>query len=156
MLRLPTALLVAALAATASAQPAGPAPGGLVVLESDAGFEETYARLRRAVEAHPALSVLAEFDHAANAERAGLSLRPTRVLVFGNPQVGTPLMEAAPTLAIDLPQKVLVWEEAGTTSVAYTDPAYLAERHGLSVERERLGRISRALSDLAAAATGRE
>jgi uncharacterized protein (DUF302 family) len=128
----------------------------LVTVESDADVETTFARLRQAVGSNPDLTLFAEFDHAANAESAGLSLRPTRVLVFGNPNAGTPLMQAAPTLAIDLPQKMLVYEGAdGRAVVAYNSPYYLAQRHGLDGQRDRLDAINGLLSTLARTAAGR-
>ncbi len=128
----------------------------LVTVESDADVAETYARLRAAVEANPNLSVMAELDHAANAAGAGLNLRPTRVLVFGNPNVGTPLMQAAPTLAIDLPQKILVYEgDGGRAVIAYNSPDYLAQRHGLTGQDDRLEMISDLLATLARTASGR-
>jgi uncharacterized protein (DUF302 family) len=98
---------------------------------------------------------MAEFDHAANAVGAGLALRPTRVLVFGNPAAGTPLMAAAPTLALDLPLRMLVWEEDGRTFVAYEPPEAAAARHGLAGQEEALRRIGALLAALAAEAAGR-
>ena len=128
----------------------------LVTVESDADVATTYDRLRSAVEANPNLSVMAEFDHAENAAGAGLNLRPTRVLVFGNPNAGTPLMQAAPTLAIDLPQKMLVYEgDGGQTMIAYNSPDYLAQRHGLSGQDERIAAIREVLASLARTASGR-
>ena len=98
---------------------------------------------------------MAVFDHTANAAGAGLSLRPTRVLVFGNPAVGTPLMAVAPTLALDLPQRMRVWEEAGRAFVAYERPEAAASRHGLVGQEEALRRIGALLGALAAEAAGR-
>jgi uncharacterized protein (DUF302 family) len=77
------------------------------------------------------LSVFARIDHAAGAAKVGKTLRPTELLIFGNPQGGTPLMECAQTAGIDLPLKALVWQdEAGKVMVGYNDPEYLAKRHG--------------------------
>jgi uncharacterized protein (DUF302 family) len=76
--------------------------------------------------------VFAVIDHSAEAEKVGLKMRPTKVVIFGSPRGGTPLMVAAPSLAIDLPLKALVAEDAsGEVSVTYNDPAYLKERHGV-------------------------
>ena len=128
----------------------------LVSVESDADVETTFARLREAVGSNPNLTLFAEFDHAVSAEREGLSLRPTRVLVFGNPNVGTPLMQSAPTLAIDLPQKMLVYEGTGGNAViAYNSPDYLAQRHGLTGQDERVAAIRDLLASLARTASGR-
>ena len=78
------------------------------------------------------MSSMARIDHAAGAAKAGMKLRPTEVLIFGNPKSGTPLMQAAQTLGIDLPLRALVWQdEAEKTWVAYNDPEWLAERHGV-------------------------
>lgn len=127
----------------------------LVTVESDAGFDETVARLRAALDATPDLTLAAEFDHAANASEAGLALAPTRVFVFGNPEAGTPLMQARRTVAIDLPQRMLVYEEGGRVLVAYTPPRFLAQRHGLDGQRDRLDAINDTLARLADRAAGR-
>lgn len=90
---------------------------------------ETVARLEAGVKEH-GLRLFARIDHAAAAEEVGLKMRPTLVLVFGNPRVGTPLMLAAPTLAIDLPFRVLVWEDAaGDAWSTYSAPDCLKNRH---------------------------
>jgi len=81
-----------------------------------------------------AITVFAQIDHAAGAARVGLPLRPTTVVIFGNPVAGTPLMQAAQATGIDLPLKMLVWQDAqGVTQVSYNDPAWIAARHGLEV-----------------------
>jgi uncharacterized protein (DUF302 family) len=81
------------------------------------------------------MTLFARVDHAAGAADAGLTLRPTDLFVFGNAKGGTPLMQAAQTMGIDLPLKVLVWQdEAGQTWLGYNDPAWLAERHGTGPE----------------------
>lgn len=78
-------------------------------------------------------TVFARIDHAAGAAKVGKTLRPTLVIVFGNPAGGTPLMECAQRLGIDLPQKMLIWEDdKGQTWIGYNDPAYLLQRHGVS------------------------
>jgi uncharacterized protein (DUF302 family) len=105
---------------------------GLIVIESGRGPTETMDRLAAAVTTR-GMAIVARIDHAKAAESVGLSLRPTEVLVFGNPRAGTPLMQAAATLAIDLPLKALVWQdERGKTWVYHDDPAWLARRHGLA------------------------
>lgn len=124
------------------------AAAGLAVEASDFEFGETFRRLRGAVEDRAALSIMARVNHAQNAP-AGDSLRPTRLLVFGNPQAGTPLMRKAPTMGIDLPQKMLVWEGSeGNAFVAYNEPTYLARRHQLA-DTTGLSRIARTLEGLA-------
>ena len=81
------------------------------------------------------IPLLATIDHSGGAAAVGLAMRPTKVLIFGNAKAGTPLMIAAPTLALDLPLKTLVWEDAeGKVWVSYNTPEYLQERHGFPVE----------------------
>ena len=110
-------------------------PDGLVTLQSRADAAETFARLVRAVESR-GMTVFARIDQAQAAAAEGLELRPTFVLLFGNPRAGTPLMSAAPSIAIDLPLKALVWGDAGVPAqLAYLDPIWLARRHGLDTDR---------------------
>jgi uncharacterized protein (DUF302 family) len=91
-------------------------------------------RLEAAVKAR-GMTVFARIDHAAGAAVAGLSLRPTEVLIFGNAKAGTPLMQSVQTIGIDLPLKALVWQAAsGDTWLSYNDPACLAQRHTLASE----------------------
>ena len=106
-------------------------PDGLVTLKSAFPVKETVDRLVQRVEAK-GLTVFCRIDHAANAVSAGLKLRPTEVLIFGNAKAGTPLMQAAQTIGIDLPLKALAWEDAaGQTWLAYNDPVWLTARHGI-------------------------
>ncbi|WP_211098417.1 DUF302 domain-containing protein [Azospirillum sp. B506] len=100
------------------------------------------------------MTVVARIDHAAAASRSGLQLRPTLVLVFGNPAAGTPLMEAVPTLAIDLPLRALVWRsDDGRTWLACNDPAWMADRHGIAGRKDGIGKILEKMrASLAAAA----
>jgi uncharacterized protein (DUF302 family) len=107
-------------------------PGaGVVHLRSRHSVPETVQRLESSLRAH-GLKVFGLIDHSGEAEKAGLTMRPTQVLVFGSPKAGTPLMVAAPTLAIDLPLKALVWEDAGgAVWLSYNTPEYLRERHGV-------------------------
>ena len=106
------------------------AADGLVAVESTRGPKDTMDRLESLVKER-GLNVFARIDHAAGAAKIGKTLRPTEVLIFGNPQGGTPLMECAQSAGIDLPLKALVWQdEAGRVWIGYNDPAYLAARHG--------------------------
>ena len=127
---------------------------GLTTIKSSHSAKETMNRLETAVTAK-GLTVFARIDHAAGAATAGLALRPTEVLVFGNAKGGTPLMEAVQTVGIDLPLKALVWQdEAGTTWLSYNDPAYLAHRHGLGDSAAApVNAMSGALRAIAAKAT---
>jgi uncharacterized protein (DUF302 family) len=101
------------------------------------------------------MTVFARIDHAAGAEAVGQSLRPTEVLIFGNAKAGTPLMQSGQTIGIDLPLKVLVWQDAaGTTWLSYNDPSWLAKRHGLGHEADAtVNGMTAALATLAKAAT---
>jgi uncharacterized protein (DUF302 family) len=107
---------------------------GLVQVASHYSVEETVRRLQSAF-AEKGLQVFAVIDHSGEAAKVGLKMRATKVVIFGSPKGGTPLMVAAPSLAIDLPLKALVAEDAaGKVSVTYNDPAYLKERHGVPEE----------------------
>ena len=148
---LATMLALLTLASTVSAQEA---PPNIRTLLSSEGFAATVERLEQAI-ADEGLTLLTTIDHAANAENVGLELRPTTVLLFGNPEVGTPLMQAAPTLALDLPQRMLVWEnEVGDVFVTWRDPTVLASEHGLQPDQAPLPNIAALLEALAQTATG--
>jgi uncharacterized protein (DUF302 family) len=111
-----------------------PDQGELVKVASRYSFEETVRRLQAAF-GEKGLQVFAVIDHSGEAEKVGLKMRPTKVLIFGSPKGGTPLMVAAPSLAIDLPMKALVAEDAaGKVSVTYNSPEYLQGRHGVPLE----------------------
>jgi uncharacterized protein (DUF302 family) len=104
---------------------------GLVQVVSRYSVDDTVMRLQAAF-VEKGMQVFAVIDHSGEAEKVGLKMRPTKVVIFGSPKGGTPLMVAAPSLAIDLPLKALVAEDAaGKVSVTYNDPAYLKERHGV-------------------------
>ncbi len=104
---------------------------GLIHRASHHPVAETADRLETVLKAK-ALKVFARIDQKAEAEAVGLTMRPMQLLIFGDPRAGTPLMNAYPTIGIDLPLKVLVWEDSeGRVWLSYTNPAYLQERHGL-------------------------
>jgi uncharacterized protein (DUF302 family) len=129
------------------------AADGLTTLRSSYGPKDTMTRLEAEVKAR-GMTVFARIDHAAGAAGAGLSLRPTELLIFGNAKAGTPLMQTVQTTGIDLPLKALVWEDAsGATWLSYNDPAWLAQRHGVAGETETvIGMMSKALDAVAQAA----
>ena len=109
-------------------------PPGMARLRARDSVDAAFTRLETAV-AQRGLTVFARLDFAADAAAVGLTLPPSRLLLFGSPRAGTPLMAAAPTVALDLPLKVLIWEVADETVwVGYNTPAYLGERHGLPAE----------------------
>lgn len=142
-----TALVVMAtiaLTLTTSAR----AAGGLVVKPSPYPVAETVDRLERAAQERQ-LTVIARVDHAAAAQKAGLVLRPTQLLIFGNPRAGTPLMQSAQSIGIDLPLKALVWEDdKGKVWLGYNDPVWLAARHGVGDRAEVLRAMQTALEAL--------
>jgi uncharacterized protein (DUF302 family) len=121
-------------------------PDGLVVSASAHGPTETMQKLIAAV-AEKGLSVLAHVDHAGAAAKMGMELRPTDLLVFGNPKGGTPLMQLNQTMGIDLPLKALVWQDQeGKTWLGYNDPGWLAARHGVES-----GKVVAAMREMLAA-----
>ena len=125
---------------------------GLTTIKSGHPARETMDRLAAAVKAK-GLTVFARIDHAEGAATVGLSLRPTELLIFGNAKGGTPLMEAAQTIGIDLPLKALAWQDAsGETWLSWNDPSWLAARHDLSAEAVT-GQLSALLADVAKTAT---
>jgi uncharacterized protein (DUF302 family) len=145
---LPVLLLLLVFAApTLAAQ-------GLVIISSPHSVADTADRLQQALDAK-GMTVFARIDHAAGAAKVGKDLPATELVIFGNPKVGTPLMECARTVAIDLPQKALIWEDAdGQVWLAYNDPGYLAERHDLGEQCAKvIAKVSAVLSNFAAAAT---
>jgi uncharacterized protein (DUF302 family) len=111
---------------------------GIVNRPSHHSVDETVKRLKGILQAK-GVTLFAVIDHSGEAEKAGLKMPPTKLLIFGNPKAGTPLMLASPSSAIDLPLKILVWEDVrqeahGTVWISYNSPAYLAKRHGLPPE----------------------
>jgi len=122
---------------------------GVVTVDSSKPFNATYSSLKAAIEANTNLKIVAELDHQANGESVGKAIRPTRLIVFGNSKLGTPLMQSKRTVAIDLPQKMLVWQDdAGITHISYNDPNYLVDRHDIEGNTEILNMISGALANL--------
>lgn len=103
---------------------------GLKVSRSQHGVAETVRRLEVAI-ARYGMTVFTRIDHGAGAEKVGLDLPPTIVILFGNARAGTPLMQARPTIGIDLPLKVLVWQDGEGTWLGYNDPVWISRRHGL-------------------------
>jgi uncharacterized protein (DUF302 family) len=128
---------------------AAAAADGLVALKSPHPAKDTMNRFEENAKQR-GLTVFARIDHAAGAAKVGKTLRPTEVLIFGNPQGGTPLMECAQSAGIDLPLKALVWEDAqGQVWLGYNDPAWLASRHGAAQcpAAEAIGKALASLSE---------
>ena len=108
--------------------------GGLINIPSSHSVDETVEKLKAILQSK-GITIFALIDHSGEAIKAGMKMRPTKLLIFGNPKGGTPVMLAAPSSAIDLPLKILIWEDAqGKAWVTYNSPAYLQERHDIPVE----------------------
>ena len=104
---------------------------GLVNLPSNHSVDETVEKMKGILQAK-GIALFTLIDHSGEAERAGVKMRPTKLLIFGSPKAGTPIMLAAPSSAIDLPLKILIWEDAeGKVWVTYNSPAYLQQRHNV-------------------------
>lgn len=126
---------------------------GMESIESPFDVATTIDRLTAELESK-GMSVFGRVNHAANAEKVDMSLRPTELLIFGNPRIGTPLMLCAQSVALDLPQKMLAWQgEDGKTRLGWNDPMHLKARHGIEECDEVLKKVSGALSNFAKAAT---
>jgi len=107
---------------------------GIMNALSNHSVDQTAERLQGILQAK-GIELFAVIDHSAGAEKAGLRMRPTKLVIFGSPKAGTPLMLAAPSIAIDLPLKILIWEDGqGKVWVSYNSPKYLQERHGFPEE----------------------
>lgn len=126
---------------------------GLVSVKSSHSVRKTADRLESTL-GKKGMTVFNRINHAEGASKIGKKLRPTELIIFGNPKVGAPLMQCSQTVAIDLPQKALIWEdEAGQVWLTYNDPKYLATRHDISECAEVLKKIENALRNFANAAT---
>ena len=124
---------------------------GIVTIPSLQTVDQTVEQLEKTLRAK-GIKLFALIDHSGEAEKAGLAMPPTKLLIFGNPKVGTPLMLASPTIAIDLPLKILVWEDpAGKVWISYNSPAFLQSRHALPVELISVLAAAEALAKIAAA-----
>ena len=131
------------------------AADGLITVRSNYGPKDTMNRLAAEVKAR-GKTVFAHIDHAAGAAAVGLPMRPTDLLIFGNAKGGTPLMQSVQTTGIDLPLKILVWQDAAdSTWLSYNDPSWLAKRHGLGPDVEAtVNALTTASHAVAKAATG--
>ena len=123
---------------------------GIIDTSSNHSVEETVQKLKGILQAK-GVTLFALVDHSGEAEKAGMKMRPTKLLIFGNPKAGTPVMLAAPSSAIDLPLKILIWEDAqGKVWATYNSPTYLQERHGLPQELLQNIRVVETLATKAA------
>ena len=131
----------------------GYADNGIISVKSSHEVKATADRLENTLK-QKGMTVFIRINHAERAQKVGKKLRPTELVVFGNPKVGTPLMQCRQSTAIDLPQKALIWEDQeGTVWFSYNDPNYLVERHGITGCAEVIKKIEKALSNFAKAAT---
>lgn len=144
---------VAIVAPRARAQGSAAAPAGVTTVVSASSFDSTLARLERAAVAK-GLTVALKLDHAAAAKRAGLTLRPTTLVIAGNPAAGTPLMQADQRIGVELPLRFLVWQgEDGKARVSYDPIKAIATRHAVTGKDELLTRMTAAIEGIVADAT---
>lgn len=125
---------------------------GIITKVSQQDFQATYNKLRSIIDNNPNLKILMELDHQANANSVDLSLPPTRIILFGNPRLGTHLMASGDFTGLDLPQKILVSERNGQVLISYNDPGYLKERHQIQGQEEILQKVTAALDKITSAA----
>ena len=140
-------ILIVVFALPVSAEP------GLTKVKSAHNVEDTADRLESVLK-EKGMTVFLRINHGEGARRVGKDLRPTELVIFGNPKVGAPLMQCGQTIGIDLPQKALIWQDdKGQVWLSYNDPNYLAQRHGLGGCAEILKKVEKALGNFAKAAT---
>lgn len=127
---------------------------GVISYRSVDDVKTTADRLESLLEKQ-GMTIFMRLSHSDGARKVGIDLRPTELVVFGNPKVGSPLMQCRQVAAIDLPQKALIWQDAaGTTFISYNDPAYIRERHRIEGCEKVLEKISSALANFARGAAG--
>lgn len=146
-------LVLMTLAGAVLAVSAVSADDGLISLKSVYTVDQTLDRFERAAR-DKGMTVFARIDHAAGAAKVDKVLRPTELLIFGNPKAGTPLMQSRQTVAIDLPMKALAWADSeGQVWLTYNDPGYLVQRHDITDRDPLVEKMRRVLGELSAAAT---
>ena len=129
---------------------------GLTSIRSSFGPKETMDRLEAEIRAQR-MTVFARIDHAGGAAVVGLKLAPTELIIFGNARGGTPLMQSAQTVGIDLPLKALVWQEAaGKTWISYNEPGWIAQRHGVADAEPAVSKMTDLLNAITATAAGHQ
>ena len=129
------------------------AENGLINVKSSRTVKETADRLESVLK-EKGMTVFARIKHSDGAKKAGVDLRPTELVIFGNPKVGAPLMKCNQTVGIDLPQKALIWkDDTDQVWLTYNDPQYLSKRHGLSACAGVIAKVEKALGNFAKAAT---
>ena len=129
------------------------AEDGIISVKSSHNVKITANRLEKALRAKK-MTIFARINHSEAAQKIGKKLRSTELIIFGNPKVGTPLMQNNQIVGIDLPQKALIWQdEKGDVWLSYNDPKYIAKRHNINGNDELIKKIEKALSNFAKAAT---
>jgi len=129
------------------------ADNGIISIKSSYDVKTTVDRLENILR-EKGMTVFLRINHAEGAQKVGKKLRPTELIIFGNPKVGTPLMQCGQSVAIDLPQKALIWrDEAEQVWLSYNDPKYLASRHSIKECGEVIKKIEKALGNFARMAT---
>lgn len=129
---------------------------GLVTMSSRHSVATTVDRLEQIV-TDAGFKVIARVNHGKAAEGVGIALKPIELLIFGKPKAGSLLMQSQPTVAIDLPMKYLVWEDAaGKVRIGWNDPAWITARHGIDDKAKLVGKMTGALNKLATKAAGKE
>ena len=143
------------LLATLPCLPLANADNGLITAKSPYPVDETLDRFEAAV-TNKGMTIFARIDHAEEAAKVGKKLQPTVVLIFGNPTIGTLLMQSTQTAAIDLPLKLLAWEDdGGQVWIAYNDPDYLVKRHAITDRDPIVEKMRKAMSHFTAVAIGK-
>lgn len=131
------------------------AADGMINIQSDFNVKETTDRLESILN-EKGMTIFNRIKHSESADKVGIELRETELIIFGNPKVGSPLMKCQQSVAIDLPQKALVWEDdESKVWISYNDPTYLVKRHGISGCGEVISKIKKALSGITKAAATR-
>lgn len=126
---------------------------GLINIKSSNNVKTTADRLEKLL-ITKGMTVFTRINHTEGAKKVGLSLAPTELIIFGNPKVGTKLMQCQQSIAIDLPQKALIWQDTnGQTWLSYNDPAYLSKRHGITECKAVINKITKVLNNFATQAT---
>lgn len=123
--------------------------GVVTVAVTENTVEAAYDRITTAIQENENLALIAELDHRENAGSVDMELPPTRVIFFGNPEAGTPLMQDSQRVGLDLPQRMLIWEDNGDVKVTYNDPKHVAARHGIDGKDELLENIADLLDAIA-------
>ncbi len=144
------ALIIAILLST---QAYADSSDGIVRIKSNNSVTATIDKLETVLK-KKGMTIFTRVDHTAGAEKAGLKIRPTELLIFGNPKVGTPLMLCSQTAALDLPQKSLAYkDETGQVWLVYNDPVYMAKRHNIKGCEKAVQKVTNALATFASVAT---